>query len=683
MCADVIRSGACATAFGGVVAAENETKTVTLDGDGTSTTPYKIKDYEQLLEFAALVNGGQTSICAVLTDDIDTGNNITFNDDGEPTETPTNIWTPIGNSYPNRYTGTFDGQGHTISRLYVNDNNKDLVGLFGYLGEGGIIRNVGVETSYFNGKDNVGGVCGHNNGTIENCYNKVTTVSGTGKEANIGGICGSNNNGSTIENCYNTGNVSGTGKEANIGGVCGYNNFNCTIKNCYNIGKVSGKETSSYIGGVCGNNNNSTINNCYNAGNVIGPENNNYVGEVCGYNDNSTIIENCYFLNGTANSGIGMDRNSNSSSVTGIDETDFKSGKVAWLLNGNKDDTPTNEAKTSPWLQDLSEEENGGDQFPVLKAKDGNCIAVVKKVTDTYVTYTNPNDHNYNNDTFADFPDYGTANLYSHVCDNCKGAAQDSPKKIKQLNSADDADIVITQNNGSDWTTTAPITLNDDATNNWYHAPVPFTTTGTVMHTRAMSTDWVTLCLPYEISTTNANCKFYKLSNVVPSEKITLTEITEATIEAGTPVFVKRNDNNVNSIEFKATASNVEMIQTPTEQTADKGKLVGTFNTMTLTKDDNGKCLFIKNNNMWSVTQANKDMKVKPFRAYIVPDTPISAPKLSITIDGEATAISDALNTLIDTNAEYYDINGRRISSLQKGVNIIKSGNKTRKVIIK
>ncbi|MBO4963326.1 MAG: hypothetical protein J6C65_00105, partial [Prevotella sp.] len=118
-------------------------------------------------------------------------------------------------------------------------------------------------------------------------------------------------------------------------------------------------------------------------------------------------------------------------------------------------------------------------------------------------------------------------------------------------------------------------------------------------------------------------------------------------------------------------------------QTADKGKLVGTFNTMTLTKDDNGKCLFIKNNNMWSVTQANKDMTVKPFRAYIVPDTPISAPKLSIAIDGEATAISDALDTLNDTNAEYYDINGRRISSLQKGVNIIKSGNRTRKVIIK
>ena len=561
-----------------------------------------------------MVNGEQTSICAVLTEDINTGNNFIIDGYGELTNIPEKHWTPIGNSTSTRYTGTFNGQGHTISGLYVNENSIQSVGLFGYLDEGGIIRNVSVKGSYFNNGnqfDYIGGVCGKNNkGTIENCYNEGTTVSGPGNY--IGGVCGSNTEG-TIENCYNTGNVSGQG---------------------------------------------------------------NYTGGVCGCNMANSTIENCYFLEGTATVGIGMDMTSSSSSVTEIQESIFMSGKVAWLLNGNKDDN----AKTSPWLQDLSEEENGGDRFPVLKAKDGNCIAVIKKVTDTDVKYTNPDDHSYDNLTFADFPDDGTANLYSHVCDYCKGAAQEDKKEIRKLNSADDK-IVITQNNGSDWTTSADITLGDDATNNWYHAPVAFTTTGTVTHTRAISTDWVTLCLPYEISTTNANCKVYKLSNVVPSEKITLTEITEATIEAGTPVFVKRNDNNVNSIEI--TANNTEMIQTPTEQTADNGKLVGTFNTMTLTMDDNGDCLFIKNDNMWSVTQANKDMTVKPFRAYIVPDTPISAPKLSITIDGEATAISDALDTLNDTNAEYYDINGRRISSLQKGVNIIKSGNRTRKVIIK
>lgn len=125
------------------------------------------------------------------------------------------------------------------------------------------------------------------------------------------------------------------------------------------------------------------------------------------------------------------------------------------------------------------------------------------------------------------------------------------------------------------------------------------------------------------------------------------------------------------------------MIQTPKEQTANGNRLVGAFNTVELTMDDNSNCLFLKNDNMWSVMQANKIMTVKPFRAYIVPATSSGAPQRSITIDGEATAISDALDTLNDANAEYYDMSGRRISSLQKGVNIIRSGNKTRKVIIK
>lgn len=81
MCADVIRFGACAMACGGVVAAENETKTVTLEGGGTITNPYKIGNYAQLLEFATLVNGGQTSICAELTADIEANKDL-LNADG-------------------------------------------------------------------------------------------------------------------------------------------------------------------------------------------------------------------------------------------------------------------------------------------------------------------------------------------------------------------------------------------------------------------------------------------------------------------------------------------------------------------------------------------------------------------------------------------------------------------------
>jgi len=202
-----------------------------------------------------------------------------------------------------------------------------------------------------------------------------------------------------------------------------------------------------------------------------------------------------------------------------------------------------------------------------------------------------------------------------------------------------------------------------------------------VFHDRKIATKWSTLCLPYKITVSNYadKCKFYELKSV-ETDKITLTELTE-NIEAGTPVFIKRNSESVTEIRFVET--NVKMIQTPKEQTANGNRLIGTFNTVELTMDDNSNCLFLKKDNMWSVTQANKTMAVKPFRAYIVPATSNGAPQRSIAVDGEATAISDALDTLNDANAEYYDMSGRRINALQKGVNIIRSGNKTRKVIIK
>ena len=189
---------------------------------------YAIENASQLYWFAGLVNG-DSKVCtgsvnkntgakAVLTADI-TVNTDVLNENGELNATNANTfkeWTPIGNE-DNKYTGTFDGNGKTISGLYFNDSGANYVGLFGY--SSGTIKNVGVVDSYFNGKENVGGVCGYNNGgTIENCYNRGT-VSGSGNC--VGGVCGFSTG--TITNCYNTGDV---------GGVCGYN-YGGTFKNCY------------------------------------------------------------------------------------------------------------------------------------------------------------------------------------------------------------------------------------------------------------------------------------------------------------------------------------------------------------------------------------------------------------------------------------------------------------------
>ena len=163
-----------------------------MEGDGTAGNPYQIATAEELFEFAAAVNGGNTAACAVLTADI--------------TLIDTN-WTPIGND-SNQYKGTFDGDGHTITGLKVDIQSDNIIyaGLFGCLGAGGTIKNVSLTDSKITCSGNrvyAGGVCGRNYGTIENCYN-TGDVSGTGTSSYgyvyAGDVCGYNTG--TITNCY-------------------------------------------------------------------------------------------------------------------------------------------------------------------------------------------------------------------------------------------------------------------------------------------------------------------------------------------------------------------------------------------------------------------------------------------------------------------------------------------------
>ncbi len=232
---------------------------------------YAIASAEDLYGFAALVNGGRRSANAVLTANIEVNENV-LKADGTLNGTPTHSWTPIG-TYQKRYTGTFDGNGHTISGLYFENttnssypNGGSYVGLICYA-DGAAIKNVGVIDSYLKGNQYVGGICGYgeNSTTITNCYN-TGTVKGS---SDVGGICGIGSS-TTITNCHNTGTVSSSGYY--VGGICGRSG---TITNCYNTGTVLG--SSSFVGGICGNNGTQT--NCYNTGTVSGSSN---VGGICG-----------------------------------------------------------------------------------------------------------------------------------------------------------------------------------------------------------------------------------------------------------------------------------------------------------------------------------------------------------------------------------------------------------------
>ena len=366
----------------------------TTETDAEGKTWYIITTPDELKWFAKWVNGGHTDANAKLA------NSITLNENvlGELNGTAHDPWTPIGTS-SQPFTGTFDGKGHTISGLYINDPSKNNVGLFGCVGNPGTVQNVTLADSYVRGNEFVGGICGWNNGgTLQNCHN-AGTVSGT---TNVGGVCGKNysgtvdgcynsgtvsagfyvggvcgliNNGSTLEKSYNTGKVSCTNDH--VGGVCGWNDAS-TVQGCYNTGTVSGGESvggvcgensgggtvqecyntvtvsgTRNVGGVCGmNSRRGTVQGCYNTGKVSG---NSYFGGVCGFNDGRVTVEKCYYLVGTSENAVGNRGDDiNCKSKT---ETEFKNGAVAYRLQSDLNIT------TQVWGQRI-----GMDKTPVLSS---------------------------------------------------------------------------------------------------------------------------------------------------------------------------------------------------------------------------------------------------------------------------------------------------------------------------
>ena len=313
-----------------------------INEDGTKDAVYEISNAGQLYWFAGLVNGTLSGVAqnksanAVLTADIVVNANV-LKSDGTLNEGTFKEWTPIATS-ASPYTGIFDGQNHTISGLYFNQENSYDVGLFGR--NNGKIANAGILDSYFYGTSKVGGVCGNNyTGTITNCYN-TGSVSGLG---NLGGVNGYNDGG-TITNSYNAGSVSGT--ERYVGGVSGYNDGG-TITNCYNVGSVGG---SGYVGGVNGWNK-GIITNCYNTGSVSGTGVN--VGGVIGRNESNASITNCYY-DSTIYTGNAIGANDGTTEkVEGKTTEQFKTGEVTYLQqNGQPEEI---------WGQTI-----GTDTYPVL-----------------------------------------------------------------------------------------------------------------------------------------------------------------------------------------------------------------------------------------------------------------------------------------------------------------------------
>ena len=306
-----------------LAAAEDPGYTVSEDGK-----TYEVYNAEGLKNIAELVNEEwKLGINITLTDNID----LTGID-----------WTPIGKDDNKAYTGTFDGNGKTITGLTVTGSYK-YAGLFGDIDENGTVKNVvleGVQITSDNSSGYAGGVAGDSWGTIENCSVSGSvsgttfaggvvgsqwggSITGCNSSATVkgvifaGGIAGETNSGASLTGCYATGDVTvendGT-NNSHAGGVVGYNGGG-TLTACYATGNVIGTGTGTdpiYVGGVTGSNNLGILTACYHAkGDVSGPTGT--TGGVAGRNFKGSmsgggIITACYWGGNGQEQGIGEDQ---------------------------------------------------------------------------------------------------------------------------------------------------------------------------------------------------------------------------------------------------------------------------------------------------------------------------------------------------------------------------------------
>ena len=215
----------------------------------------------------------------------------------------------------------------------------------------------------------------------------------------------------------------------------------------------------------------------------------------------------------------------------------------------------------------------------------------------------------------------------------------------------------------------------------------PFKATA-ASYNRTINTTWATLCLPFEVSLEGQNFRAFKLLSADEgSETVELEEI-ETSIEAGTPVIIKMKDGETKlkfSVENTAIAKDIQ-----TAATADGNyQLQGLYTQKEFDKVADNNCYIVKGNKLMNPTKLLENTKVqkvasKPFRAYMVDksSSAAGAKMFSIGISDSTTAI-DSLNTIANDKAEYYDLHGKRLNEPQKGINIVKRGGKTMKVIIK
>ena len=569
------------------------------NGDGVDN-PYQISTAAELAWFRDQVNSGNNTISATLTDNIDLSNFCHAKDGTKYTEEVS--WTPIGNS-DNMYQGTFDGNGKTISNLYINATYWDIgitlfTGFFGYTDAGGSIKNitfdnakvksvddyytgilVGIAASCIEniktlancsveGKDNVGGIAGEANGNIGNCENHAM-VNGAGF---VGGIVGRYAySGKSITSCANYGVITGTRNQ--VGGMAGYF-VSGTIQNCANYGDITG---TFYVGNLIGCADECNLDNVLGTGNVTATSNKGQAGLLVGnidnssstasgilaYNSSSKLTINKIEQTGNAVKAIGKgsltypDGKNEAAMIKAFTAEHLKSGEVAYLLNGSKSEGEL------VWYQKLLGTD--ADAYPVLVAAEGNTVyhGSFTCCDGTASSYSNSSSEN-------ELVHVASATLTSPKFDADKhiyhmGCSNENCPEHKYVADVDGTLKATKEEDGKFYV--EKLTLTDASTA--INTQAKFTVKD-LQYSRQLTEGqrgYVTLCLPFDINVADVTGveKCYPVGDMMihmPTNdasvlKFVLMLDEQSDIKAGTPMIVKLGTEGT-AQKLVATAQNVE-----------------------------------------------------------------------------------------------------------------------------
>ena len=676
-------------------------------GKGTEAEPFILKTAEHLEWFRDYVNVGKTSACAKIADDVEEidMSTVCHKADAEKQVAELN-WTPIGN-YFKQYQGTFDGNGKTIRNLFIS-STSDEIGFFGYAADCRI-KNITFDNAKVKGNDNystgilagcagscvienikttgncsvegkyeTGGIAGRANGNISNCENHAI-VNGLHSVGGIVGICFDSEN--SITSCANYGAITGT--EDFVGGIIGYFGEG-SLQNSANNGNITG---DARVGNLIGYANICNINNVLGIGNITAnyadcnglivgyiADASSSASGILAYNSSAKMTIKGTELTGDAVVAIG------SGSLTypeGKNEADvvkaftleqLKSGEVAYLLNGSKSEGEL------AWYQKL-----GTDAYPVLTAAEGNTVyhGSFRYCDNTISSYSNSSSDSelihVASATLASPEHDANEHIYHMGCRN-EGCTLHKYVADKAGN------IVVTKDANNKFMATEDLTLVDGEDFKDYEA----FTSKTISYSRNIpeGTAWGTLCLPFAIDLSQeAECDFYRLTGIDASKEcITIESCAEGVIPAGTPVLFKMKEGET---VLSLTAVAADIVTAPLSGTSSDVNLVGSFTQISgenLAASDYviGEDQFCRVSDLHAAT-------ILPMRAYLHPSDAslTTVAKLSIGKNDGSTAI-DHLNAISrDADAEYYDAKGLRTHGLQKGLNIVKRGGKTYKIMVK